>query len=386
MSSGHARMVELDVLRAIAIMIIVFSHLDYFLPSVHFATAFSVSVTLFGVGLFLFLSGYVLYLNHPTFARRADLTTYFNKRILRIFPLYWLSIGLRYVLGQHFASRIDGLVILLGLQGLLSPRLNTSLSLTADWWFIGVIVVLYSVYPLIAVLGSDRFTITRIPGSAAIPFIVMLIVPYLLLVFARRTFYVVGDPILTLYFIFVFGVAICKYDVLSKYGFLTSNATRLSTYAAVSGVSLAAGLLVNGFLVHNTSIYLVSRLMAYVNALVSNVLYLVFSLLAFCFARLLVVSSSKTADMQPHALWYRSLLLIAFSSYAIYLFFLPLLTSFQNVLIAAQLTELQIDIVQLVIGVPVMVTVAYLLQRAQNEMLSKVRRRRNRVPSPPESA
>ena len=65
------------------------------------------------------------------------MTDFFKKRVLRIFPLYWLAIATvvgggtmvvgGVVGGLQFASRVDAVVIVLGLQGFLSPRLSSDL-------------------------------------------------------------------------------------------------------------------------------------------------------------------------------------------------------------------------------------------------------------------
>jgi len=79
------RVVELDIARAVAIMVVVFSHFCFFFPTAKPLTPFSDSITSFGVALFLFISGYVLYLNHPDFTQRNAFIIFLKKECLGFF-------------------------------------------------------------------------------------------------------------------------------------------------------------------------------------------------------------------------------------------------------------------------------------------------------------
>jgi peptidoglycan/LPS O-acetylase OafA/YrhL len=378
MAKPHARVVELDILRAVAIIIIIFAHFNFFLPNVQFSnfavgTVIHTTIISFGVALFLFISGFVLYLNHPSFPQGNGLADFFKKRVLRIFPLYWLAIATQVATGTQFASRIDALVVVLGLQGFLSPRFVTNIFLY--WWFIGVILVLYTIYPLIISLASDGFRLPAWMQSDALKFALMLIVPFLILGAARSALFIITDSVFIFYGIFVLGIAVSKFHLLDKYGFLTDDRTRLLRYVAVFAVSITALLFIDNVPWLSANVSAVSRFASFGFSFIEmNVLFLLFSLLAFSLARIIVVSSSQTSRRPSHAVWYRALLLISFSSYAVYLFFLPILMHFMYALIDAQLTALEIDIIQISIGLPIVVVIAFVLQNTQNEILNRVRK------------
>jgi peptidoglycan/LPS O-acetylase OafA/YrhL len=376
MHKPHARVVELDILRAIAIIMIIFGDLNYFLPTVKSHTAFAIYVGSCGIGLFFFISGYVLYLNYPSFSQRNRLKDFFKKRVLRIFPLYWLSIALMFVLGSQFTSRFDAVVTVLGLQGFLSPEQSFG-QMSWWWWFIGVIIVLYTIYPLITTLASDALRLPAPMQSDVVKFALMLIVPFLILAVARSALSIIADGVFDFYGIFVLGVAISKYDVLGKYGFLTENRTRLLKYVAVATVSLTAAFFLRTLLQHSANVSAVTRFASYGLFVLTSLVLLLFALLAFCLARLIVVSFSKASRPLSYVVWYRGLLLISFSAYAIYLFFRPILIQFENALLGAQLTAPQIDIIQIFVGLPTVVVIAYLLQSTQNEILNRVRKYRS---------
>jgi peptidoglycan/LPS O-acetylase OafA/YrhL len=309
-----------------------------------------------------------LHLNHPSFTQHNSLADFYKKRILRIFPLYWLAIALVCVEGYHFASPINAFVVIFGLQGFLAQTLEGGMF----WWFIGVIIVLYAIFPLITTLGSVSFPPPM--ESNVLKLAIMLIVPFLILYVANARFFLINGSVLAFYGIFVLGVAVSKYNVLGKYGFQSDNRMRLLKYIVVGAVSFAATLLIFPRLSLRYGFSLI----------IQNALFLLFVLLAFCLARIIVVSSSKASSPLSQALWYRVLLLISFSSYAIYLFFGPILTPLMYALIGTQLTGFEIDIIQILVGLPIVVLVAYLLQRAQNEIVSKVRKYRTASEPPPD--
>jgi cellulose synthase/poly-beta-1,6-N-acetylglucosamine synthase-like glycosyltransferase len=89
-----------------------------------------------------------------------------------------------------------------------------------------------------------------------------------------------------------------------------------------------------------------------------------------------VVSFSKASRPLSRAVWYRALLLISFSSYAIYLFFTTILIQFMHALLVTPLTALEIDIVQIFVGLPTVVLIGFVLQSTQNEILNKIRKYR----------
>jgi peptidoglycan/LPS O-acetylase OafA/YrhL len=167
------------------------------------------------------------------------LADFYKKRILRIFPLYWLAIALVCVEGYHFASPINAFVVIFGLQGFLAQTLEGGMF----WWFIGVIIVLYAIFPLITTLGSVSFPPPM--ESNVLKFAIMLIVPFLILYVANARFFLINDSVLEFYGIFVLGVAVSKYDVLGKYGFLSDNRMRLLKYIVVAAVSLTVLLFID---------------------------------------------------------------------------------------------------------------------------------------------
>jgi len=78
MPKARTRVVEFDILRAFAIIVIVFGDSIFFLQTVKIP--YSGLIVDFSVALFLFISGFVLYLNHPSFPQRNSLANFCKKK------------------------------------------------------------------------------------------------------------------------------------------------------------------------------------------------------------------------------------------------------------------------------------------------------------------
>ncbi len=370
----RTRIVELDILRAVAIIVVLVGHFPYYLPTVEYSRGFTLFASC-GVALFLFISGFVLYLNHPSFPQCKSLAYFYKKRVLRIYPLYWFALFLTLVIAAGLSNPLILLSVGLGLQGFLSPRFGTDLE--GYFWFIGAIVVFYTIYPLIALLASDTLRLPAPVNTSVFKFVIMLIVPFLILLTARGALSLIANNVFAYYGAFALGVATSKYNIFGRYVLLTDNRTRLLKYVAVAAVSMTA-LLVVYFLLHPfENVSTPPAICSNVGDLIEvNALWILFILLMFCLARIMVISSSKASKPLSRTVWYRTLLLISFSSYAIYLFFGLILHLTMNALAGAQLTALEIDMIQIFVGLPTVVLVAYLLQSTQNEIVNRVRKYR----------
>ncbi|MGZ7169405.1 MAG: acyltransferase family protein, partial [Halobacteriota archaeon] len=153
------RLLELDALRALAIILILVHHLAgyAYTPSLlelvdridyHIFPLF-----FFGLSLFFFASGYALYYNHTTFNTMRAVGGFLKKRAIRIYPLYWIAIAAFIVLGiGAWGNNIAWIIAqICGAQGLLAPRFGTPV---ITLWFIGVILLFYLIYPFVVSFSS----------------------------------------------------------------------------------------------------------------------------------------------------------------------------------------------------------------------------------------
>ncbi len=142
-----------DLLRIIAITLVVTAHLaqtlripilDGFYGIPHF---YYVSLGGVGVSIFLLISGAVLGLSSP-----KDYKTFVVHRLYRIYPAYWCSVVIilmGYAIRSHL-PKLEPMDLLLAFTGMYSLAGRWSGPLNGVYWFIGLIMILYLIYPLIA--------------------------------------------------------------------------------------------------------------------------------------------------------------------------------------------------------------------------------------------
>ena len=146
----------LDFVRLVAaVMIVVFHFNSMFAPKgdvsagpLRYANG---SFGNFGVALFFLLSGYALMLRY---GQACPLKTFYKKRFLSIYPLYWLCFFSLFlysdILHGNLPAGVPGWSIIwsvLALDGYLAGVVPTFYLLGE--WFVGCIVLLYLVFPLL---------------------------------------------------------------------------------------------------------------------------------------------------------------------------------------------------------------------------------------------
>jgi peptidoglycan/LPS O-acetylase OafA/YrhL len=124
-----------------------------------------------GVGLFIIISGFLLALGQ--LQRPIDLKTFYNRRLLRIYPL-WIGVHVAFILLWLVAGKgLDPtdprtLASVLGLRFLPSVFYYFA----PAWWYVGLALQLYLVFPFLVLLmrrfGAVRFTLSCIAIGCAI--------------------------------------------------------------------------------------------------------------------------------------------------------------------------------------------------------------------------
>lgn len=104
MTKEGLRLDSLQLIRALAMTLVLFIHTDYFFTQI-FQTKF-LNGLFFpggdgGVDMFFVLSGFIIYFVHNSDINdKSQLLPYYMKRFIRIFPVYWLITFI--ILGLHF--------------------------------------------------------------------------------------------------------------------------------------------------------------------------------------------------------------------------------------------------------------------------------------------
>lgn len=114
-SSSRTMQPALDVLRILAALMVLTVHTGQ-LTGLEDQTAFGAN----GVILFFILSGY---LTQISLERTSDISAYYRRRALRILPLYWLTLAVRYLYDMVFALAAGvPAAEIFSLQGVCGPR------------------------------------------------------------------------------------------------------------------------------------------------------------------------------------------------------------------------------------------------------------------------
>jgi peptidoglycan/LPS O-acetylase OafA/YrhL len=153
---------EVDILKASAILLIVFGHIDNNISNYDLVRFLGNYNGIIGLSIFFFISGFLLSQSDSVINSMEAIKKFYMKKFIRIFPLYWvalLSLIIIFGLLQINPGHVDPynfslgnlLIHFFGLQGIFP---YTSIQ---SMWFVGVIVLFYLLYPIIAYLSKTLF-------------------------------------------------------------------------------------------------------------------------------------------------------------------------------------------------------------------------------------
>lgn len=187
------RLLFIDLLRIIGISLVILQHIPtsiypwwtakYYFQINLFGVYIAAYGTL-GVTLFLFASGASLYLTHNP---EESWRTFYKKRVLRIYPAYWVAILFAIMLApnklQQSFSILDVARLITGLQSLGATTFTDFYGkINPNFWFLSLILVLYIMFPLL------YSSIKRHPHVSIVAF-------FAISVLCRYYFYGIGKPI-----------------------------------------------------------------------------------------------------------------------------------------------------------------------------------------------
>jgi peptidoglycan/LPS O-acetylase OafA/YrhL len=215
------KIIAFDFLRALAIAMIIPAHLSNFLSFNYIKLAlYAVDpyVANMGLGLFIFMSGYLLYYNNHSINTFQGILSFYRKRLLRIFPLYWIAIAAFTLVFFIFAPKLNSgfefpnadyvfsfhnlIMHILGLQIFLAPA-YVSPMLTL--YFVGLIIVFYTIYPFIIMLSKN---------SKEILFYSSIVFLWFLLI--SKTFNIIDRRFFMFFPTFISGILTCKESLFEK--------------------------------------------------------------------------------------------------------------------------------------------------------------------------
>jgi peptidoglycan/LPS O-acetylase OafA/YrhL len=361
------RLIELDVLRVVAILFILIGHegagLDKLFPLF--------PIWFFGLSLFLFISGYVIQRNNPLIDSRNKAMNFLKKRVLRIYPLYWLALAAFFALGigsEYTPQTISTAIIeICGAQGLLAPRFLPIPTITL--WFVGVILLYYLVYLSIAPFSCDAKQMALAMTGVFVFFVIV-----------RITLGIIDFRFFAYYGLFVAGVVASKYNMLYR-----ADVKRLHTGLAVLLFVIAMVVIAASFHFATPTLSNIYDILSTINnAQVINfsssmvlviVLYtalaLVFIYATVSIARLVVPSLSKNE--------WKLVIALSFSSYAVYLFHRPFYYVLSNSVVGIfHLSAVSVVTIYIVfvLGLPLLFLLCYVIQSTENDLVAWIKMRK----------
>jgi len=135
------RLIIFDIIRSIAIFLVVIAHIGFY----KIGSFYPGSI---GVSLFLILSG--MNLEHSYQKRCPTFKEFIQKRMVRIYPTYFMTLILAmFILGSSKLPT-DIPETLLSLSGFCAFAGKWGCSLVETSWFIGLIMSLYVTYPFLS--------------------------------------------------------------------------------------------------------------------------------------------------------------------------------------------------------------------------------------------
>lgn len=151
---------EIEILKATAILLIIFCHIDNYVSCYDLIRLVDNYAALIGLSIFFFVSGFLLSHTDSTINSIKDIKYFYSKKFIRIFPLYWIAlVSLVIIFGwlqvdpgnvKPYDFGLSNLLIhFFGLQGIFPYGDIQSM------WFVGAIILFYSLYPFIAYFSKN---------------------------------------------------------------------------------------------------------------------------------------------------------------------------------------------------------------------------------------
>jgi peptidoglycan/LPS O-acetylase OafA/YrhL len=156
------RLAFIDALRIIAVVFIVIHHLQYnggltYFPVLYSyiiypaaRAAFHIDLGSIGVWLFIFASGASLALKDYNFNSIKSIGNFYGNRLLRIYPIYWLAVILS-IITLPISSPLTLTDYLRNFSGfqIFFITDDSWQKINSTYWFIGLIISLYLLFPII---------------------------------------------------------------------------------------------------------------------------------------------------------------------------------------------------------------------------------------------
>ncbi len=331
---SRKRILEIDILRTAAILLLVLYHAPISASAdvpTTVVTNYPLELVGFtGVCIFFFVSGLSLSLSNKI-RDRSDVLSFFKKRIVRIYPLYWVFVAV--ILIFYRPSLVDSAIYVVGWQALLYPIFIS----TAIYHFLSVLLIFYLLFPLLAVSNDLK------------RLLIISLIPFLFFAAIRLLWGLSDFMFLQYYGLFVAGIVAGKADVHNKIRQINSNWFLVFTIPVFGALSSIWMIFAERY--SNTVV---------LAAVLSYLLGILIVLITLYWATFYV--------MTTRARFYVFFIFVAFSTYGIYFINMPFFLRVSHAL------QFRFDIggtattAILIALIPFVVVAGYLLQFITNEL------------------
>lgn len=354
-NGGRRFLPEVEVLKAIAIILVILSHLHiYAAYNKETLRLFNPYIAYFGVSIFFFLSGLTLYGSTGRIDTLKGVAAFYRRRALRIFPLYWValvvfmlsflfipSFGIFFADAYYDFSATSFIVHMAGLQSFWGRYMG-------GMWFIGVILLYYLAYPIIVYFSKDTKELAGI-GTVLLASFVLAYYPL----------NVLKDGHVALFLpVFLAGVIASKIDLF--------NDARYGRYMMLAAMTLAFSMLAHARLFPDNAFLFTGSPLS--NIVMFGLYFIISVLLAvsfavtacWCIKQLLPVPGSRTMKLCER---------VSYGSYAAYVFHMQVIGILTIMLGIFVKSTLYTDIIVLSLGLPVSIASGYVLQKCMDSLL-----------------
>lgn len=340
------RLLIFDLMRSLAILIILFHHLPNYTGNFYDLNFIGINLDLsplnelnryLGLGLFIFLAGYLINRKRERFADKRSAINFLYRKFIRIFPLYYLALFCFILIHKIYAPLKIGVQIL-GLQLLFA---SSTLKPIHTLWFIGLIVIYYYLFTVLNYNPIKKF------------YKGLIIILFPICIWILLTLFKVTDSRLILYYWVFLGGVFC-----AETNFFESEFWR--KFNSLIPIVFVPVFLISFFLEKQYKLITTN----------SSYSYLLINLLIFTFV-LFIYQISTLISRKNSSL--KLIQIVSYASYCMFLFHRPIWFSMSYVL--KQTLGINYSIAALIllfVGIPVVIIISYYIQRFYDEHCMKL--------------
>ena len=342
---SRKRILEIDILRTAAILLLVLYHIPGTTADVPVTVVSNYPLELVGftgVCIFFFVSGLSLELSNKIIRNRSDVLYFFKKRILRIYPLYWVFVA--GILIFYRLSLVDSAIYIVGWQALFYPIFIA----TDVYHFVSVLLIFYLLFPLLAFSNDLK------------KLLIVALIPFFFFAAIQLRWGLSDDMFLRYYGLFVAGIVAGKADLYNKMRRVISKRFFLFTMPAFGAV---------------LSVWLILAERYYSTV----VLWAVFSYVLGALIVLVTLYWAACYAMASRNKFYAFFIFVAFSTYGIYFINTPFFVR------VSQTLQFRFGIVGtatsavLIAFIPFVVIAGYLVQFITNRVTTFPRKKSDQL-------